>query len=91
MIATGAPDSRSFIVSLDREEDYVCDPSEAPPVLHIAVPEMFNIALQASDAAITFRNKIMGDVSVCCTSGSVIIDQLRGEHINLQCNDGEVI
>lgn len=83
-------DKRTFTLSLNAAEDnsVAKDASEAVPALRITAPELFNIAIRASDANITFRNKIMGDVAVACTSGSVILDQLRGEYINLHCDNG---
>lgn len=80
---------REFTISLCRTDIDSTITSDAPPMLKMIIPEMFNIAIQADDAIINFRKKILGDVSVECNTGHVSIDQLRGEHISLQCNEGK--
>jgi DUF4097 and DUF4098 domain-containing protein YvlB len=83
--------SRTYGVSLDNYETTSLDFHATTPILRITVPEMFNISVRAKDATINFRKKIMGDVSIDVQSGQVIIDQLRGEHISLQCNNGDIL
>jgi hypothetical protein len=79
----------SYTMALRSIGKHVSDNSKERPVLKITLPEMFNVAVRADEAIIRFREKIMGDVSLVCNSGDICIDQLRGEHISLQCNNGK--
>ena len=87
----GEADSKtSFTIELHTLQNDSADtdtPGERP-VLKITLPEMFNVDVRADDAIINFRKKLMGDVSLDCNSGDVCVDQLRGEYISLQCNNG---
>jgi hypothetical protein len=88
---SGEPDFKTYSVSVQHLENETADTHAEPPVLKLTVPEMFNLALRADEATVHFRKKILGDVSLDCQSGFVQVDQLRGEHIRLHCNDGKMI
>jgi hypothetical protein len=46
---------------------------EIRPVLSITIPEMFNVALRANDALINLNKKILGDLSLECKTGDILI------------------
>ncbi|KAJ1435876.1 hypothetical protein B484DRAFT_417014 [Ochromonadaceae sp. CCMP2298] len=58
--------------------------------IEIFVPEYLDISIDGNELDLRMKSKIQGDMAVSCTSGSVVVDKLRGEVIALQCGEADL-
>ena len=63
---------------LQAEQDYKID---------LRVPEIINIYVKGANMNLEMENKVQGDVSIETSGGSVILDKVRGENIDLDIGD----
>ena len=59
-------------------------------LLNLFVPEIINTYIKARTLSLTTNNKLAGDMSVECDSGSVRIDKLRGENLTFDLGSAVV-
>jgi len=61
-------------------------------ILTVQVPQQTNLSCNiAGIGNINIQSKLEGDVSLCTHKGDIIAKQLRGYHIDIQTNDGNII
>lgn len=92
-IGDGEEPGDDISIEIDNSSQLLCVSalgSECRPV-RITVPEMFDVHVTAEHVDLALTNKIQGDVSVSCTSGTVDIDKIRGMSIVLDCGKGELM
>ena len=68
-------DSTLLISSANANADFI--------YLSLRIPEYFNMDIRARELEIIVRNKFQGDFLIASESGSVTIDKMRGNNINI--------
>ena len=63
---------------------------DRPFDLEIAVPEYFNVDIKAAVLNLCITKKMLGDVSVRCNHGTVVVDKLKGSSLHFGCGNGSV-
>jgi hypothetical protein len=55
--------------------------------VHATVPEIINLVIRAQNLKMVTKNKLAGDLFLSCNSGSVCLDKIRGDRLDLNLGE----
>ena len=60
---------------------------EQPIGINLYVPEIINIHIKGKKVDLEVKNKVQGDISIETQQGSVVVDKVRGENIDIDIGE----